>query len=130
MRRTLITGWPRSGKSTLAGQLAIEQGLSPIATDSLMTTHSWSEASEAISYWFDEPSPWIIEGVVIPRALRKWRARHPDKYPPFDLLIILPMPELELLKPGQITMGKGMDTVLLELAEWMADAPCCVSDHS
>ena len=128
--RTLITGWPRAGKSTLAAELATARGITPIATDSLMNTHEWSEASEAISYWFDEPGPWIIEGVVVPRALRKWRKRHPGEAPPFDEMIIMAQPKLEDLKPGQISMGRGLDTVLIGMVEWFSDAPCRVSGNS
>lgn len=128
--RTLITGWPKAGKSTLAAELASQRGITPIATDSLMNTHEWSEASEAISYWFDEPAPWIIEGVVIPRALRKWHHRHPNQQPPFDELIIMPTPKLEGMKAGQISMGRGIDTVILGLVEWFIDAPCRVSYYT
>ena len=95
-----------------------------------MNTHEWSEASEAISFWFDEPGPWIIEGVVIPRALRKWRKRHPGEAPPFDQLIVMPQPKLEGLKPGQIAMGRGVDTVLLGFVEWFLNDTCGTDSNS
>jgi dephospho-CoA kinase len=116
--RVVICGWPGSGKSKLADELASKLGVKPKATDSLIRTHAWSDASEAASFWFDEPGPWVIEGVAVPRALRKWHARHPDEDPPFDQIIVC-QPRVDGLKPGQITMGKGHDTVLRGLEEWL-----------
>jgi adenylate kinase family enzyme len=121
--RIVICGWPASGKSRLADELASKFGIQTVYhTDSLVRTHQWSEASEAASFWFDEPGSWIIEGVAVPRALRKWIARHPDDDPPFDQFIIMPVPDDKQqaeMKPGQITMGKGHDTVLRGLEEWL-----------
>lgn len=120
--RIVITGWPGSGKSELARELGSKLCITPRATDSLVRTHDWSAASLVVSTWFDEPAPWIIEGVAVPRALRKWHARNPDSDPPFDRLIVLPHPDEAqrlAMKPGQITMGRGHDTVLRELEEWL-----------
>ena len=84
-----------------------------------MLFRSWSEASEEVSHWFDAPGPWIIEGVAVPRALRKWRARNPGLPPPADRLILLTKVHRDL-PPGAIKMGKGMDTVMEELCGWLA----------
>jgi dephospho-CoA kinase len=117
--RIIICGWPGSGKSTLANELASRLGVTPRATDSLVRTNEWSEVSRIVSHWFDEPGPWIIEGVAVPRALRKWCLRHPGEDPPCDQLIVMPIPDATDMKPGQITMGKGHDTVLRELEDWL-----------
>lgn len=124
--RVVICGWPGSGKSELAKELGSKMGVTPMATDSISRTMDWSSASETISHWFDKEGPWIIEGVAVPRALRKWLARNtkgttlPDV--PFDRLFVLPHPNEEVrlkMKPGQITMGRGHDTVLRELNPWL-----------
>lgn len=87
------------------------------STDDL--THlGWSEASLAASYWFDESGPWVIEGVAIPRALRKWHERHPDKPPPVDKVIKLTRKYRELA-PGAVSMGKGIDKVMDEIMPWL-----------
>ena len=120
--RIVICGWPASGKSRHAEELSSKLGIEVKHTDSLVRTHSWSDASEAASHWFDQPGPWIIEGVAVPRALRKWQARHPDEDPPFDQFILMPIPDEKIqadMKAGQITMGKGHDTVLRGLEDWL-----------
>jgi hypothetical protein len=120
--RIVICGWPGSGKSELAKELGSKMNVVPRSTDS-MKYLGWSEASEAVSHWFDEPGPWIIEGVAVPRALRKWHARNPDADPPIDKIIVLPHPDESQrveMKAGQITMGRGHDTVLRELEPWLA----------
>jgi dephospho-CoA kinase len=110
--RIAIIGWPGTGKTTLANELGGGR-----STDDLMHLE-WSKASEAASYWFDEPGPWIYEGVAIPRALRKWRERNPDKLPPIDKVILMTHKYRDL-QSGAITMGKGIDKVLGELWTWL-----------
>jgi hypothetical protein len=110
--RIAITGAPKTGKTTLTRDMGGGR-----STDEVMGK-GWSEASEEVSTWFDEPGSWIIEGVAVPRALRKWHKRNPGKPPPIDKLIILSKPHEEL-STGQKIMGKGIDTVLGELADWL-----------
>lgn len=112
MTRIAIIGWPGTGKTTLANEMGGGR-----STDDLIHL-GWSEASEAASYWFDEPGPWVIEGVAIPRALRKWRERNPDKAPPVDVVINLTTRYRDLA-PGAIAMGKGIDKVLSEIWAWL-----------
>jgi hypothetical protein len=78
----------------------------------------WSEASRLASEWLDEPGPWIIEGVAMARALRKWREAHPGEPPPVDRVIRLTAP-YETLSKGQAAMAKGEETVWLEIVEWL-----------
>ena len=62
-----IAGVPKAGKTTLAEEIPGD----PFHTDELMKTFTWSGASQEISYWFDKKQ-FLIEGVAVPRALRKW----------------------------------------------------------
>ena len=51
----------------------------------------------------------MVEGVAVPRAIRKWLARNPEGKP-VDRVVWLGSPRLELSK-GQTTMAKGCNTV-------------------
>lgn len=125
MTRICITGGPRTGKTTLGLKLAYELAergprVTVIRhTDSVMGL-GWSEASAAASGWLDEPGPWIIEGVAVSRALRKWRDAHPDAHPPVDRVIYLDGPH-EPLSSGQLAMAKGVRTVHDDIEGWLCD---------
>lgn len=134
MTRIVILGGPKTGKTTLAEHFSLggtwtpEHGTGPGRargpgakavrhTDDLISL-GWSEASQAASAWFDEPGPWIIEGVAAVRALRKWRDQHPGERPPVDRVIYLTRPFVDLT-PGQRSMAKGVDTVWEEIVDWL-----------
>src|SRR5262245_7253038 len=103
--KMVITGPPKSGKSTLAALLSKITGTHVLHTDD-MAFMEWSEASAAVSAWFDQGPDWIIEGVTVPRALRKWQGRNPDAPPPFDWYIYIKDPREFLFEQGQKTMAK------------------------
>jgi hypothetical protein len=105
--RILIAGGPRVGKSTLSEFSAAKLGVKAQHTDDTIEL-GWSEASLAVSKWFDKPGPWVIEGVAIPRALRKWLAANEGK--PCDLIFWSNLNKVERT-PGQSSMAKGVDTV-------------------
>lgn len=75
----------------------------------------WSEASLVASTWFDNPGPWIAEGVAMPRALRKWLARNPEGVP-CDAALWLTKP-IEPRVRGQHVMALGCATVWSEISE-------------
>jgi hypothetical protein len=110
--RVLITGGPKTGKTTLAMLQGEVSGLQPMHTDDLISL-GWSEASAAVIPWISRPGPWIIEGVAVPRALRKWFAANPTGKPA-DKVIFLGKPWQEL-SPGQLAMTKGLVTVWKEV---------------
>lgn len=110
--RIIIVGGPKTGKTTLAKKLGGGR-----STDEVMHL-GWSEASDEVATWFDAPGPWVIEGVAIPRALRKWRQMHPNKPAPVDRLIRMRMPKQQL-DVGQASMAKGVETVLAEVLPWL-----------
>jgi hypothetical protein len=140
MTRILISGGPRTGKTTLAreignghscgcaaferrpGFVTVGDCDCPLAqlihhTDDLIPL-GWSEASQAAALWLEAPGPWIVEGVAASRALRKWRDQHPNQPPPVDRVIFLREPH-ETLSKGQAVMAKGVETVHAELADWL-----------
>lgn len=112
--RIVIAGGPRTGKTTLALELAAAHGITARHTDELVGTHDWSSASAEVATWFDAPGPWIVEGVAAARALRKWLASHPEGKPA-DLVRLLNKPREPLAK-GQHAMAKGCATVWNEIA--------------
>jgi hypothetical protein len=132
--RTLITGAPRTGKSTEAARLVKADGQrhgEHLCTDPQRlcawglrgvpdSSSDWSDASAYVAdKWLSMPGPWVIEGVAVPRALRKWRASHPGAAPPADRLVIMSDP-YEMLSPGQMQMGDQLHLVLDEMADWLA----------
>lgn len=109
--RILIAGVPRAGKSTLADELGERHNLKPLHTDDHIGI-GWSESSAAVAAQICLPGPWIIEGVAVPRALRKWLAANEGK--PADEVYWLPQ-ECVPLNQGQASMGKGCATVWREI---------------
>lgn len=109
MTRIAITGGPRTGKSTLAASMAAETGLSIVATDDYLGM-GWSEASEHVAGLLASGEPRIVEGVAVPRALRKALGLRPE-VAPIDRLIVLTAPHVEQSR-GQEIMAKGVHTVL------------------
>jgi dephospho-CoA kinase len=106
-KRIIIVGSPRCGKTTMAEMLGMDLCVEPRCTDSLIG-EGWSEASAQVATWFDEPGPWIVEGVATARALRKWLKANPGA--PADLILLMIEPVVEQT-PGQAAMGKGVLTV-------------------
>ena len=113
MTRVLIIGSPCTGKTTMAEKMGNNR-----STDQLMHL-GWSGCSEAVTKWLDETAYGVLEGVAIPRALRKWREANPGKPPPVDKIIYLTTPYIPHTK-GQASMAKGMDTVMDEIREWLS----------
>lgn len=126
MSRICITGGPRTGKTTLAGKLSEELGCAARHTDDLVEQFkhlgkdAWSAGSAEVAKWLDEPGSWVIEGVSVSRALRKWRDQHPGERPPVDRVIFLSEPYVDLSK-GQMAMTKGVATIHDEIEGWLAE---------
>jgi hypothetical protein len=124
MTRIVICGGPRTGKTTLShdqGFLIIRHTDDLIEQCKHLGKDSWSEASRIASTWLDEPGHWVIEGVAMCRAMRKWREAHPGELPPMDKVIRLTDPYGPLTK-GQVTMAKGEETVWREIETWILHA--------
>lgn len=127
MNRVVIGGLPRTGKTTLAVQMRRLWPENALLrhTDDLIATHTWSLASLEVCDWFDFPGPWIIEGVTVSRALRKWHYQHPDAAPPIDRCIYLTKP-YELLTPGQEHLASAVATIHAEIRDWLCGSVLCV----
>ena len=123
-QRVCVTGGPKVGKTTYADKRAEhfvrEHGIPlPVRhTDAIVGAFgqdrdAWSKESEAVSGWFNEPGPWLIEGVTVARALRKWLKANPEGKP-CDVVVWLEHPVAERTK-GQESMAKATATVFLEV---------------
>ncbi len=110
--RIAITGGPGVGKSTFALDLSSLTGADVKHGDRVMDL-GWSESSQAVSHWFDAEGAWIVEGVVVPRALRKWLDTHPEGKP-VDVLLFRGQ-AFKTLNPGQETLRKGVQSVLKKI---------------
>jgi adenylate kinase family enzyme len=80
--RYIVTGEPRSGKTTFSEVLRGHLGIVPRHTDSAFRLSRGPEwrlrgFSEHVAQWIDEPGPWVIEGVAAMRALERWLGRSP-----------------------------------------------------
>lgn len=123
MTRIVICGGPRTGKTTRALSLGGSAGVLKHTDDLIeqvrhLGKDGWSEASRIASTWLDEPGPWIVEGVAMSRALRKWRDAHPGEPPPVDRVIRMTAPVVECTA-GQIAMAKGEARVWSEIEDWL-----------
>jgi len=129
--RIIIIGGPRCGKSTIArGYLArgipifcgdpahlvkeLEDGVTYLPDDL-----TWSDGSAYVAReWFTMPGPWVCEGQIMARALRKWL----HTSPPADHIVVLTEHHPKARPtPGQKVMHKAVMTVWGEVAHRFRD---------
>lgn len=105
--RIVITGVPRSGKTTMVPNADLH-------TDDLIPM-GWSEASQHIAdRWLTRRGPWVIEGVAAVRGLRKWLRQNPHGSP-CDVAVFLGQPFVAYTKDGQLRMARGCAKVWGEI---------------
>lgn len=108
--RVCITGGPKTGKTTLSKDFE-----NVIHCDDFIASHGWSEASAHIATLMLEDGPWTIEGVQVPRALRKALAANPEAKPCDRLIVRSRRVGNDPILKGQDAMTKGLHTVLAEI---------------
>jgi hypothetical protein len=114
--RVAIAGGPKTGKTTLSERLAGQYGRPVRHTDDLVAQHAWSEVSEIASHWLDEPGEWIVEGVAMVRAVRKWLATQPVyQVAPEPFAVVYLDDAFARLTHDQAAMDKGSRTVWREI---------------
>jgi len=116
-RKILIIGGPRGGKTTYARKLSRELGIPLDHFDNYIKQYEWSELSEKISDWLNDPGPWIKEGVAGVRGLRKWLRKN-GGHPDFEVHV-MNEPKIKLT-PGQERMHKNHSRILHEVLTEMA----------
>lgn len=108
--RVGIAGGPRTGKTTLSGKITDRR---VIGTDSYKDM-PWEDIPHRMIADVADDQAYLIEGVMVGRALRKGL--------PLDALIYLDQPMVEQ-KKGQVSMGKGVHTILSDWASKATDHP-------
>lgn len=129
--RIVLVGGPRRGKSTLARQYRA-QGIPTFCGDPRSKVKDPEEgvtylpeelpyagdqgaAAHVAGLWFIWQGPWLCEGHVMARALRRWLDAHPREMPA-DKIIVLSGPAKCETSKGQDAMHKGVMTVWEEIA--------------
>lgn len=139
--RIVIVGGPSRGKSTLAHSLHVEHGwpvfcgdpASKVVYRKPYTTYlpegldfagDTGAAAWVAENWFRLPAPWICEGHVMARALRRWRdleLQHHDWWDectlPCDRIIVLDREAHRETTRGQEAMHRGVLRVWGEIEE-------------
>jgi hypothetical protein len=108
----MIAGWSGTGKTTLGRALAEQLDIPLLSTDDFIGL-GWSEASAHVAELLADGVPRVVEGVAVPRVLRKLLAAAPDRKPCDQLLVLTVSRRPQT--PRQLTQGRGHDTVLVEV---------------
>jgi hypothetical protein len=112
-----ITGGPRTGKTSY---VALHPELVPDGCpvfhtdDQACTSPTWSGAAEIVALWMLRPGPWVIEGVTVAAALRKFLAS--SSAAPCDRVIVLRGAFSEL-SPSQAALGREVDEVMAAITQ-------------
>jgi hypothetical protein len=136
----VIVGGPSRGKSTLAHELWQKSGgklpvfcgdpRSTVVYQKPYTTYlpeglefaGDAGAAEWVSRnWFSRPGPWVCEGHVMARALRRWteaRIMNRNAAYPCDRIIVLDKPAHRPTSAGQEAMHRGDMTVWRKISGW------------
>lgn len=134
--RTIIIGGPSRGKSTLADEMHRATGVPVYCGDPASKvvhqkpyTHYLPEGLDfagdggaavyVSSNWFTMKDPWVCEGHVMARALRRWGAFRTDM--PCDRIIVLDRAAHRPTSKGQEAMHVGVMKVWREIAHHFAE---------
>ena len=123
--RIVIVGGPSRGKSTLAHEFHLQgfpvfcgDPASKVVYQKPYTTYlpenlpfagEGGAAQWVADNWFTMPGPWVCEGHVMARALRRWMNVHLQ--PPADRVIVLDRPAHRPTSKGQDAMHTGVMSV-------------------
>lgn len=126
LMRTIIVGGPQCGKSTYANSLSVPHFCGdpkslvkyPLPNVTYLPEGlTWSQGSEYIAKnWFTMPGPWVIEGVSVARALRKWSQKAPYSLPADSIIYFTNAHPSVVRSVGQDAMEKGVHTIWGEVA--------------
>jgi hypothetical protein len=119
--RILIAGGPRTGKSALASKFCKQFGGTLLRTERLLSqSFTWAELAMAAQVWLHRPGPWVMEGLTVPRVIRRWY-RENDAPIPCDEIYWLGIVPNMALEDGQVPVAKAVRTVWLECVPRLLD---------
>ena len=107
-----ITGGPRTGKTTLADQLAEAMKLRAWHTDD-HKDQPWEDQALSAADYIEEGKARIIEGVSVARGLRALLRREERRW--CDVLYVMQGFKVPAT-PAQVSLAKGCITVLQPVA--------------
>ncbi len=110
----MLAGYPKTGKTTLADELGRRYGWKVYHTDDVIDLGQGAD-SLAVTEWFNSPGDWVVEGVIAPRAIRKWLALNPKQRFPAEAVAFLKQHITHWENKGTFT--KGLDTVWAEVRQ-------------
>lgn len=139
--RIVIVAGPRAGKSTLAQQIMRETGAQHYCADPLSVVKEpltsaiylpegldysgdHGAAAYVASCWLTLPGPYVVEGHVMARALRRWLGPRGCDHEfrrefPCDKIVVFENQRHDCdLKRGQVAMHKGVMRVWSEIADY------------
>lgn len=115
VKRVIIAGGPLVGKTTLARKYAKAYNIENVrCTDSVIHQFGWSRASLEVAAWFYDTGPWIVEGTIAVRALRRWLLHTPMTERCADEIVYLHTPMASVTKDQQ-RMVLGCNTIWSEI---------------
>lgn len=117
--KIIIAGLPLTNQLALAKQLSEKYDVPIKSTDSLID-RNWSEASEQVAHWINEDGPYIIEGSVVFRGLRKFLKLYPEKRMD-DISIALLTHTDSLYSTKQLAFAKAQRTIWEQIAMELRD---------
>lgn len=146
--RVVIVGGPSRGKSTLAHVLHERHGwpvfcgdpASKVLHQKPYTTYlpegldfagDHGAAAYIAGTWLESPGPWICEGHVMARVLRRWvndADINPHRWP-CDRIIVLDRAAHRPTSPGQEAMHKGVMKVWREVEDYYAPIARVLTTH-
>jgi hypothetical protein len=130
--RIIIVGGPRCGKSTLAREYRA-RGIPTFCGDPASKVKDHEDdvtylpegldfagdsggAAYISDHWFNAEGPWLCEGHVMARALRRWVEKGRAVPRDWKIIVLASVHPEANATPRQVSMGAGVMTVWEEIA--------------
>ena len=119
--KIVIWGPPKSGKSTVHGPYFSDLYAIPLYHTDDTILFGWQGASDVVARWLHEKDQFVIEGVAVPRAIRKYIEKYGEA-PDLDLIVVAGHGP-NVLSDHQERLAKGITTVAREIEPYLEGVP-------